>query len=124
MKKTLLLLVVFCLLAGPAIAETLTPDSSKAPAGAILSVTNSIQNIDEFSKLSKGVYAGAETNTVGYAITTAHTSGTKFFGTASDATAIYVRNPPGDPVVGSQLTAPSSSSASEAFDAVSDWTKL
>jgi hypothetical protein len=127
MKKTLSMVsLLLFLVTVPAFAATLDPADSvdKAPAGVIIQVANSIQDIDEFTKLSKGVYAGAETNTVGYALVTAHTSGTKFYGTASDATALYVRNPPGDAVVGSQLSAPTSSSAAEAFDADTAWTKL
>lgn len=121
MKKLVLLTAALAFLAVPAFAATLTPDASKAPDGPSIKTQNSAADITQFAKFSKGVYVGAETNTVGYAITTAHTSGTKFYGTASDATAIYVQDAAG--VVGSTLAAPTSSTAAEAFPS-SDWTKL
>ena len=40
-------------------------------------------------KTSKGVRMGAAYNTAGYSINTKHDSGTKAFGTAHDATALY-----------------------------------
>ena len=58
-------------------------------------------------KMSKGVYLGASYSATGYALSTYHQNGTKQFGTAFDATAIYVND------IGAAATpvAPSSSVA-------------
>jgi hypothetical protein len=39
--------------------------------------------------MSNGVYAGWNTNALGYAVTTQHISGSKSYGTAHDSTAIF-----------------------------------
>jgi len=125
MKKIVLLTVAIAFLAVPVFAATLTPVASKAPDGpSIGTISPSAAVITQFAKFSKGVYVGAETNTVGYAISTAHTSGTKYYGTASDATALYVKNATTtDGIVAGSLAAPTSSTAAQAFEA-NGYTKL
>jgi Zn-dependent M28 family amino/carboxypeptidase len=117
MKKIALFAAVLALAATPALA--LTPDSSKAANGAVLDASGAA-SVTSFMRFSKGVYAGAVTNSTGYALTTAHTSGTKYYGTGYDSTAIYVKDAAG--VVGTTLAAPSSSVTSEAF--TTGWSKL
>jgi len=121
MKKIFLLLAIFLLVSAPVFAAALTPDSTKAAAGATLETINSAANVTNFMKFSKGVYGGAQTSSTGYALTTAHTSGSKYYGTGWDATALYVQDAGG--VVAATLAAPTSSTADEAFPDA-DWTKL
>ena len=54
-------------------------------------------------KTSKGVKAGVNYTSTGYAINTKHNSGSKAFGTAHDSTAIYTT----ELAVGAALSAPS-----------------
>ena len=121
MKKIIVLAVALTFAASSAFAVELTPVPAKAAAGAVLDVTNSVANVTGFMKFSKGVYAGAQTTILGYGLTTAHQSGTKYFGTGFDATAIFAQD--AGQVVGSTLAAPSSSVTDEAFPST-DWTKL
>jgi hypothetical protein len=121
MKKIVVLAAVLTLVSAPVFATELAPDSTKAAAGAVLKTVNSVSNLTNFIKFSKGVYAGAQTSATGYALTTAHYNGTKSFGTGYDATAIYSLDNAGAVIEGN-LAAPSSSVTSEAFG--SGWTKL
>ena len=124
MKKITILIAVLVLLSGSAFAATLTPDATKTD-GAIIDVINStVANVSGFFNFSKGVYAGAETNEYGYAMTTAHENGSKYFGTGYDATAIFVKSTDDGGKVMATLEAPTSSVASESFTEADGWTKL
>lgn len=67
-------------------------------------------------KTSKGVRAGARYITTGYALNTKHDSGTKAFGTAHDATAIYTT----ETGVGALTTAPTAAD----YSSFSTWTAM
>ncbi len=121
MKKIIILAITLTFIAGPVFAATLTPDSTKATSGAILNVTGSVANITDFMKFSKGVYAGAQTSILGYALTTGHIQGSKSFGTGYDATALYTKDAGG--TLGATLAAPTSSVSADAFPS-GTWTKL
>jgi hypothetical protein len=108
MKKVVALVLLSMLTAGPAFAASLAATASQA--GYVL--TSTAPASTTIAKTSKNVRIGAQYSGTGYAINTFHQSGTKHFGTAYDATAIYVND------VGAGWTgfaAPSSSVASEAF---------
>ena len=122
MKKLIIIAVALTFFASSATAATLAPVYAKATAGAVLDVTGSVANITGFMKFSKGVYAGAQTTILGYALSTGHMSGTKSFGTGYDATALYSLDN-GGAVLGDGLLAPTSSVTSEAFPA-GTWAKL
>ncbi len=116
MKKYLGLCAMFVLLsAGFAAAATLTPDASKS-GGTVVGTGKATVDIVKFST---GVYGGAEFSATGYAVDTYHKSGTKAYGTAYDATALYFK----DLGTGATLTAPASSVAEEAFP-TGEWTKM
>ena len=95
MKRILVLtLAVSVFAASTAFCSTLTPVSTKATAGAVIDAAGAA-SVANFFKFSKGVYAGANYNNVGYTLTTGHTSGTKYYGTGYDATAIYTKDAAG-----------------------------
>lgn len=121
MKKIIILAVILTFISGPVFAVELTPDSTKATAGAILNVTGSAADVTGFMKFSKGVYAGAQTTILGYALTTGHISGSKTFGTGYDATALFTLDAGG--TLGTTLAAPTSSVTSEAFPS-GTWAQL
>jgi hypothetical protein len=122
MKKNIIFtLTISLLMASTAFCATLAPVSTKAASGAVLDASGSAA-ATAFVKFSKGVYAGANYNDIGYTLTTAHTSGTKFYGTGYDATAIYVKDAAG--VVGATLAAPTDSNTATAFPTSASWTKL
>jgi hypothetical protein len=87
-----------------------------AEAGYVLKATTPAASL--IGKLSKGVTFSATYSNLGYAIETYHMSGTKAFGTAYDATAIYVN----EVGAAATLAAPTSSVAAEAFP--SPWAKM
>jgi hypothetical protein len=109
MKKlfalTIILLMATAGLAMADIAATASSaiDFTNGAAGQI--AEGAVGSGNNIAKLSTGVAAGWNCTTSGYALITAHTSGTKTFGTAHDSTAIYTNaNKP--------LTAPSAADVS------------
>ena len=115
MKKVIVLTLAMLLLASTGFAANLA--ASAANVGKTLQAT--APATQDISKLSTGVYAGASYSGTGYSIATFHTNGTKAYGTAYDATALYWN----DLGAGGTLTAPTSSAADEAFPS-SDWTVM
>ena len=106
MKKTIILTSLFLVAAAPAFATSL--DYSTANGGKTLVATTPANAT--IAKTSKNVVlCGAYTST-GYSLASYHTSGTKEFGTAYDATAIYVK----DVGASATITAPTSSKATDA----------
>lgn len=83
MKKIVALVAMISLAAASsAFAATVTPSDTDA-GKAVLGDGKAL------GKLSANVTLGAEYDTAGYAIVTAHGKGTKVFGTSHDSTAIY-----------------------------------
>jgi hypothetical protein len=124
MKKTIVMTLAFFVLASGAafaVGEDLDPATgySKAATGAVIKAEGAATVVG-FYKFSKGVYAGAKYDPFSYALTTAHTSGSKYYGTGFDATAIYVKDAAG--VVKDSLAIPDDSVAELAF--TTGWTKL
>jgi hypothetical protein len=113
MKKVIVLTLAVLLLASSGFATELAADV--ANKGKTLHATTPAGQ--DISKLSTGVYAGAAYSSTGYSIATFHMSGTKAYGTAYDATAIYWS----ELGAGGTLTAPTSSAADEAF---AGWTVM
>ena len=106
MKKIIALTALLMVSAAPAYAATLAYAATNA--GYVLKATTPAASL--IGKTSKGVViCGAYTGT-GYALSTYHTSGTKQYGTAYDATAIYVK----DVGVNATIIAPTSSNATDA----------
>jgi hypothetical protein len=118
MKKLITLTGLALLVAAPAFATSLVGSegynlTATAPANTVI------------AKSSKGVKIGVTydaTNGAGYGLTSLHTSGSKEYGTAYDATAIYFRNKP--TTSGYTLAAPTSSVAAEAFTSAGGWSAL
>jgi hypothetical protein len=108
MKKVIVLTIAVLLLASTGFAADLAADV--ANKGKTLAATAPASQ--DISKLSTGVYAGASYSGTGYSIATYHMSGTKAYGTAYDATALYWQ----ELGAGGTLTAPTSSAAVDAFD--------
>lgn len=119
MKKTMIVMLALalCFFAGNAFAEDLATGGVSTIAGGTLSATSPASA--DIGRMSTNVVVGASYSDTGYALDTYHTSGTKAYGTAYDATAIYWI----DLGVGGTLTAPSSSDADEAFPE-GTWTKM
>ncbi len=94
MKKIFILTFILMLAAtGISFADTgfATADEGKKVFGASDggTITGSRDQDTLIGKLSNGVYAGWNTTTVQYVITTTHTQGNKSFGTSFEATEIY-----------------------------------
>jgi hypothetical protein len=106
MKKIIALTSLFLIAAVPVFATSL--DYAAGNAGFVLKATAPATAL--IGKTSKGVViCGAYTGT-GYALATYHTNGTKEYGTAYDATAVYFK----DVGAGATITAPTSSVATDA----------
>ena len=109
---------------------------SSSNAFATAAATSGVSNTDaqtlfggapadlDIAKSSTGVYFGWATGSTGYAVTTYHSSGTKFYGTAYDSTALYFDD------VGTVATTalatslvPSDSASANAFPSTS-WTEM
>lgn len=122
MKKLVVLFVAALLLTGTsAFAATLAPNSSKATAGAVLDASGA-QGITGFMRFSKGVYGSAALDNTAFAIATGHTSGTKYYGTGYDSTAIFVQNTTN--AAGTVATTLPALTASDSATAFSGWSKL
>lgn len=106
MKKIIALTALLLISAAPGFAATL--DYAVGNAGYVLKATTPAAAL--IGKMSKGVVLCGAYSSTGYALATYHTSGTKEFGTAYDATAIYVK----DVGAAATITAPTSSKATDA----------
>lgn len=106
MKKIIALTGLLLISAVPGFATQL--DYAAGNAGYVLKATAPANAL--IGKMSKGVVICASFSSTGYALATYHTNGTKEFGTAYDATAIYVK----DVGAAATITAPTSSTASDA----------
>lgn len=119
MKKLVLLIALALMVASPAFAKTVKTSaatSGTSTAGAETLAATTPAQLD-IGRASKGVFYGWQTSGTGYAINTYHKSGTKFYGTAYDSTAIFFQ----DVGVGATLTAPTSSVSADAF---TGWTAM
>ena len=118
MKKIFVLAIV--LMFATTVSSFAAPDKAPDAADAGLSlygaITGTAAKTDTLlGKMSNGVYPGWNTNTLGYAVTTQHISGSKSYGTAHDSTAIYRNDSapqtPSDP-------------DNESFGAADSWTAM
>jgi hypothetical protein len=105
MKKIIALTALLLFTAAPAFATSLAYVATNA--GYVLKSTANANAL--IGKTSKGVVVCAAYSTTGYALATYHVSGTKEYGTAYDATAIYVK----DVGAAATITAPTSSNATD-----------
>lgn len=120
MKKIIALTGLFMFVAANAFAAAgATRVATAAEAGYVLRAVTPAAAM--LAKTSKGVRIGVNTATTGYSVNTIHISGTKEYGTAYDATAIWV-NERGAAYTG--FAAPSSSVAAEAFPSSGGWSAL
>lgn len=110
MKKIIGLTIVLALLSTSAFAATVitasTADASIVKATAPATV--------EIGKCSKGVRIGITYTATAYALMTVHKSGSKYYGTAYDSTAIYVKTPAGD--INAAFAVPAYSTTTGTFD--------
>jgi hypothetical protein len=95
----------FAVTAGTALlattAETGRTLQANAPVGATI------------GKTSKGVRLGVQFQSTAFAMTTMHTQGSKWYGSAFDSTAIMVKSPAGD--INASFAAPTTSIGATAF---------
>ena len=120
MKKIIGLTGLLLFIAANAFAAAgATRVATVAEAGYVLKAVTPAAAM--LGKTSKGVRIGVNTALTGYSLNTIHTSGTKEYGTAYDATAIWV-NERGAAYTG--FTNPASSVAAEAFPASGGWSAL
>ncbi len=93
MKKIIVLaLVLLFATATASLANTSAPntaDEGKSLYGGIGAAPTGSSDGTLIGKLSKGVYASWNTNSLGYILTTQHISGNRSFGSSHDATAIF-----------------------------------
>lgn len=106
MKKIIALTGFLLISAAPGFAASV--DYNVSNAGYVLKATTPANAL--IGKMSKGVVLCSAYSNQGYALATYHTQGTKEFGTAYDATAIYVK----DVGAAATITAPTSSKATDA----------
>ena len=118
MKKIIALSVFMCLISGSAFAATFT--APVADAGKTLRATADVNSV--IGKTSKGVRLAATYNEFAYALMTVHVNGSKYYGTAFDATAIWVNSPAGD--INATFAIATSSNAETAFDKTKGWSAL
>lgn len=124
MKKIFLLMLVLAIIGctdafadGTALATgNVTAASSSLYGGPDTTAAASSTEGILIGKLSTNVILGAAYDANGYAINTKHTQGDKAYGTADDATALYVTTLG----TGALTAAPSASD----FSAFSSWTEL
>lgn len=118
MKKLIILIVLSLCFSSQAFAVTATAASGVGTVGGETLKATAPASLD-IGRASKGVVFGWNTAATGYSIDTYHLSGTKFYGTAYDSTALYFY----DAGSNATLTAPSSSVAEEAFPS-GTWTTM
>jgi ABC-type xylose transport system permease subunit len=106
MKKIIVITGLLLVSAAPVFAASL--DYAATNAGKTLNATAPASAL--IGKTSKGVVLCGAYSSTGYALASYHTQGTKEFGTAYDATAIYVK----DVGTTATITAPTSSKATDA----------
>jgi len=119
--KKIIVLAVFAsfVFTGSAMAATLLAAANED--GMTLQATSSVNTL--IGKCSKGVRIGTtydDTNGSAYALTTVHKSGSKYYGTAFDSTAIFVLSPPGD--INASFAVPTTSNSGTSF--TGDWKAL
>ncbi len=73
-------------------------------------------------KCSKGVRVAVTFNATAYALSTVHKSGSKYYGTAFDGTALFVKSPVGD--INATFAAPAESVTDLAFPDGEGWDAL
>jgi hypothetical protein len=111
MKRIIILTCLFVMTAVPVFASALEYGATNAGKTLNAAATGTpVTPAGLIGKTSKGVVLCGAYSATGYALSTYHTQGTKQYGTAYDATAIYVK----DVGVAATITAPTSSSALDA----------
>jgi len=119
MKKLILLIIIALSFSSTAFATDAAISGVSDDDGQTLYGATPA-NLD-LAKSSKGVRFGWSTGATGYAVATYHESGTKYYGTAYDSTALYFKD------VGTVTTftdlAPSDSSSDVAFPD-GEWTQM
>ena len=122
MKKIVAITALLILVAGNSCFAAALASGAVTPTDALTiyggsSATVAASNTAvTIGKTSKGVRVGATFNNAGYSLNTKHDSGTKAFGTAHDATALYTT----EVGTGALSAAPSAIG----FTAFANWTAM
>ena len=118
MKKIVVVMLVLSLFASSSFAATLLATDKET--GYTVQATAPVNNI--IGKTSKGVRVAATYETTAYALVTMHLNGSKYYGTAYDASKLMVKSPAGD--ISAAFAAPAFSVADTAFTSTDGWTAL